>query len=270
MKLFSERFLLILSNLYKNQRFILKQNSFTKALRVIESTFKSFLTFLFPDCCIICSSKEELAEYGMCKPCRNKVHLLKNHLHCYCCGRKMKTSNLCITCAASKPKFDEAKAVFVYNAYVSVFIQKIKFHDRTFIAKSLAKIILRHFKEDLEKCDFIIPVPIHRVRLLQRQYNQSALIAMQLAKLIHVKVRLDILHKIKNTPPQLNLSTYRRKTNLQDAFRIGNHAALKDASIILLDDVITTGATVSCCAEALLQYNPRKIIVIAIARSILR
>ncbi|ACT69380.1 putative competence protein F [Neorickettsia risticii str. Illinois] len=266
---YEKRFLVLLSDLYKNQRFIFKRNSFSKTVRLIKCTFKSFLTFLFPDCCIICSSKEELVEYGMCKPCRNEVHLLKDHLHCYCCGKKMKTSNLCITCAASKPKFDEAKAVFVYNAYVSAFMQKIKFHDGTFITKSLAKMILRHFKEDLEKCDFIIPVPIHRIRLFQRQYNQSALIAMQLTKLIHVKVRLDVLHKIKNTPPQLNLSTHQRKTSLQDAFTVRNQAGIKDASIILLDDVITTGTTVSRCADALLKYNPKKIVVIAVARSIL-
>lgn len=205
----------------------------------------------------------------MCKTCRGEVFLLEDYPHCYCCGKRMKSSTLCITCSIYGAKFDAIRSVFVYNSYVASFIRRIKFRDETFLARIIAEAMIKHFTDDLEKCDFIVPVPIHRIRLAKRKYNQSGLVAIQLAKLTNVKVRFDVLRKIKNTPSQIGLSIHQRRKNLQGAFSIRNHHVIEKAFIILLDDVVTTGTTVSRCAEALSRYNPRKIVVLSIARSIL-
>ncbi|AHX11344.1 phosphoribosyl transferase domain protein [Neorickettsia helminthoeca str. Oregon] len=93
---------------------------------------------------------------------------------------------------------------------------------------------------------------------------------MQIAKLIKVSVRLDVLSKTRNTIPQATLSVEKRRENLQNAFSIKNSVGIRNAFIILLDDVITTGATASSCAELLAQHNPKRIVVITLARSILQ
>lgn len=117
----------------------------------------------------------------------------------------------------------------------------------------------------IPKCDAIVPVPLHKNRLRQREFNQTAAISFFLSKKLKIPLALNILRKIKETPPQTEVSGRERLINIKNAFIASEN--IKGLKVLLVDDVITTGATVAECAKALKRAEAKSVIVAALARS---
>jgi ComF family protein len=116
--------------------------------------------------------------------------------------------------------------------------------------------------------DAFVPVPLHRDRLIEREFNQSAAIARHLSKRLDIPLRLDVLRKSRKTLAQTEVTGKERRRNIKNAYAVAGE--VKGLSLLLLDDIITTGATAAECAKTLVDAGAREVIVIALARSMPR
>ena len=147
-------------------------------------------------------------------------------------------------------------------------ILPFKHGDRTDLARPLARFMARAGAALLEEADLLVPVPLHRTRLLARRYNQAALLAGALARLSGRKMLPDALRRVRATPMLGDLSARARAETMAGAIAVrpGRAAAIAGRRILLIDDVLTTGATSNACARALLAAGARAVDVLALAR----
>jgi ComF family protein len=189
-----------------------------------------------------------------------------------CCGRCAlpfphdiggSSENLiCAGCLDNPPEYRHGRAALVYDDASRKLILRFKHGDQLQAIRTLVPWLLEAGADVLKEADVVMPVPLHRWRLLRRGYNQSALLAQRLGK----PVQLDNLQRIKSTPPQGHLKRNERAANVKGAFRVKNHPAILGKTILLVDDVFTTGATLNACARALLDAGAANVDVLAIAR----
>ena len=170
-----------------------------------------------------------------------------------------------------EPPFLKARASLVYNDKSKEILLKLKHCDRLDLAKPLARLVYLKTIDILKAADAVIPVPLHRKRLWTRRYNQATLLARELTKLLKDKeeqitpVLTQILIRKKETAPQ-GSTLKSRYTNVHNAFRIKNNTQILGKSIVLIDDVYTTGATLKACARTLKRAGAKEIFVITAAR----
>jgi len=126
------------------------------------------------------------------------------------------------------------------------------------------------FKQHNIKCDLIIPVPLCEKRAKERGYNQAELLAHVVSKKVNLEMNNKILLRIKQTPTQVNLSHYERNQNMIDAFKVNNKKVIKGKTILLIDDVYTTGATIQECAKTLIIAGAKKVYALTAAHTILK
>lgn len=175
--------------------------------------------------------------------------------------------NRCEWCVDSKYYFRSNRSVVRYKDEIKDVIHDLKFNDKTYLAKPIAICMVNKFTDYINEADFIIPTPMHPGKLSKRGYNQATLIAKHLAKLTDTPLLLDVLMKIESTSIQSDLNRKERFKNLKNAFQVKGEQAIKDKEIILVDDVMTTGATADACSRVLLKAGARKIKVLTFART---
>jgi ComF family protein len=173
---------------------------------------------------------------------------------------------LCGECINDEPAFITADSFGVYDGALKKAINLLKYHGIKRLSKPLSDLL---YRIKLPKVDAVIPVPLHQKRLRQREYNQSALIAYRIAKKLDSALFTDCLIKTKDTPPQVGLSSEKRRTNMKNAFEVINQNNIKGGNILLIDDVVTTGATIRECSAVLKNAEARSIHVIALAHRIM-
>lgn len=173
---------------------------------------------------------------------------------------------LCGGCLRERPDFNQARAVFVYDAASKPLLLRFKHGDRTDAAVHLARWMHRAGEELVARSEVIVPVPLHRWRLLWRTYNQAALLANALGRLARKPVVPDALTRIRGTPSQGHLSRAARRRNLAQAIRAHRPAAVAGRRVLLVDDVLTTGATADACTRALLAAGARQVDVLVLGR----
>jgi len=162
---------------------------------------------------------------------------------------------ICPTCLSRKRFFNKGFSLFNYEEeQIKKLIELIKFNDYPQLVK-----ILFEFSKEIKSlsifsnADFIVPVPMHKKDIRKRGYNQSILIAKTLSKITKIPVHYDCLNKIKQTEKQVGLNYEQRIKNLSKAFEVGKRCLNKKYTVVLADDVFTTGSTVNECAKTLLQ-----------------
>lgn len=175
---------------------------------------------------------------------------------------------LCGACIASPPVFGRARAVFHYDDGSRAMILGFKHGDRLEGAPAFARWMARAAAELLEDQPLIVPAPLHWKRLFRRRYNQSAILALALGRLTGAEVCPDALVRVRNTPPQGGLNRAARERNLRGAIEIRprRRALVHGRNILLVDDVLTTGATAEACARALRRAGAGRIDVVCLAR----
>jgi ComF family protein len=169
--------------------------------------------------------------------------------------------------AADPPPYDRARAAAVFDHVVRELIHGFKYTDRHEARRLLARWMAGAGSALLADADLVVPVPMTRWRLIRRQFNQAALLAREVARASDVTFDPFVLRKTRRTPTQVGSSARQRAANVAGAFTVPESARRRvaDRAIVLIDDVITTGATVSACARALRAAGARRVDVLAAA-----
>lgn len=165
------------------------------------------------------------------------------------------------------PGWDRARGAAVFNRASQALVHALKYRDRHDVAATMARMMVHAGRELLGDAGLVSPVPLHRWRLWTRRYNQSALLAAEVAKLAGVELVPDLVTRVRNTRSQVGLGQGERNRNVKDAFSLTpEHAALVTGKrVLLVDDVMTSGATAGECARALARAGAARIDVVVFA-----
>lgn len=190
---------------------------------------------------------------------------------CKKCGSPLTSSiptHTCFSCIEFPPLFTMHRSFSIYDGVVREMILLMKFKKIRIFGETLTKIAYEHLKENnsIFDCDLIIPVPISNKRKTLRGFNQSEVIAEKLSKLLKKSILKNVLIKKIDTIPQSLLSFRERMENVRGSFKVKGNEPLKGKSILLVDDIYTTGSTVSECCKVLLKAGAKEIKVFTIAR----
>lgn len=235
--------------------------------------FKKILEIIFPSHCLYCH-KIISAEGLFCNDCWLKLQFITEPKCKICCNlfEFVVAQNLtCSSCLNQRPSYDKAIVIFGYNDIIKKIIGDFKYRDGTHIAKKLARFLFNHARNEIAQADFIVAVPLHKKRLRHRKFNQSLMLARAISKINPIaKLRPDFLLRIKNTTAQVALKQKQRQRNLKSAFALNPKyfAIVKDKKILLIDDVMTTGATLENCAKILKKSGAKNVTVLTIAKTI--
>jgi len=218
------------------------------------------LGFIFPKFCVGCRQESSF----LCQNCQNKIIKIKTRT-CLGCQR-ISEEGICSKCKKDLPITKSIIFGYHKDPILKELIHNLKYEGIYPIAEILSKMLIKKLENFIfPKDSTIIPVPLHRKRFAQRGYNQSELIAQKLAGHFHWKLNSKLLIRQINTKPQINLKHHDRLTNMKNAFSINTNENFPNGTIILLDDVVTTGATIGECAKVLRAGGANRIWVITLA-----
>lgn len=234
--------------------------------------FKEFvLECLFPTGfeCIVCGDELNCeCSHSMCDDCLNSLpQILKE---CKRCGVSI-TGNgkYCLACKEKKYSFKRAVACFDYSDKVINLLHALKYGGARYLAKPLASFMFERLNKESFEIDFITYVPIGEGRLRERGYNQAELLAREVAKNTNLEV-FEILQRTKETPTQAKLTRLERRENLKGAFVVFDAEKVKGKNILLIDDVMTTGATCDEIAKVLLKAKAKAVFALTFAHTALK
>ena len=231
----------------------------------------ALIDLLFPPLCMAC--RKQVTDPGaLCSQCWQEIQFLDGPM-CDCCGLPFEldpgSDSRCAACLASPPDFDKARAIMRYNEKSRGPILALKHADRLDLAPTFARWLERSGRSLMAESDVILPVPLHPLRLWMRRYNQSAELARALGRLTGKPINVAALTRHRRTPSQgMMPSAKARHRNMQGAFRVSvrHKSAIAGRNTVLVDDVLTTGATVNACARALKRAGAAKVFVLVLAR----
>lgn len=209
----------------------------------------SALDYFFPPICGMCG---EINENYICNNCYENIKKIKK----------------CVINEYNNRNFSKHLYIFRYEGIIRNKIIEYKFEDKGYLYKMFAKIILSDKKtcNFIKKYDVIIPVPISKKRKKKRGYNQSELVANELAQKLNQDIWTDIIIKKKDNKPQSELNKLKRIKNVEDIYEINKPIEVKNKKVLLLDDIYTTGSTVNEIARKLKQNQTQEIGVITLAK----
>ncbi len=227
------------------------------------------LALVFPPLCAAC--REPVSGMGgFCGPCWSMLTFLDGPA-CACCGTPFAVDagpgSLCAACLARPPAFSKARAILAYDKDSRAAILALKHADRLELVPGFARWLGRVGRPLLEDCDLILPVPLHRSRLWLRRFNQSAELARRLSTAWGRAYDPLALVRSRRTASQGVMPSARaRRRNVLSAFKVPEPARVRGRKILLVDDVLTTGATAEACARALRRAGAVDIAVLTLAR----
>lgn len=217
------------------------------------------LNFIFPNVCGICN---KISDISICSQCSEKIQKYK------CIQRQSNFKRLRIK-LKSQIYFDEQIYFYKYQDIIRKKIIEYKFGDKPYLYKMFSEMIFsKELIEFCKKYDIITPVPIDKKRMSTRGYNQTYLIAKEIHNnLENIKLTSKVLYKVKSIEPQSTMNCKQdRINNIKGAFIIKEPKLINEKSVIIFDDVFTTGSTVNECAKILKQSGAKKVGIITIAK----
>ena len=237
----------------------------------IKKVVNKILDVIYPNnyTCIFCGDEIfDNQPTSTCATCDCNLPKIKDKV-CDRCGEPIKSmANYCNRCQSKNMVFYKCRSVFVYENEIANKIRDFKFNNCKYLCNPFAKYLEQLYKKSKFNCDIIVPVPIHTIRLKQRGFNQSELLANKLGKLIDIQVNTTDLIKIKHTKNQADLNFKQRQENLKDVFQVKNKNAFKNKNVLIVDDVYTTGSTINNCAIELLKAGAKNVYALTIAHAI--
>ncbi|MEP9366411.1 ComF family protein [Xanthobacter sp. VNH20] len=245
-----------------------------RAGRMLHAAGKAALGLVLPPTCVSCGTIVHEAE-GLCGGCWRRLAFVERP-YCERLGipfayeqqQSDDAPRLSLEAVTDPPAFDRARAAVLFGPVSRDLVHGLKYGDRLDMAAPMARLMTRAAGELLREADLIVPVPLHPLRLWRRRFNQAALLARRISKASGVPCRADVLARTRATPSQVSFNRAERHANVAGAFRVPDSRTHHVAGrrIVIVDDVLTTGATLDACARALRSAKAVHIDAVTFAR----
>lgn len=233
---------------------------------IVATCARRALDFALPPRCAGCGMI--VADvHSFCADCWKQVEFLGEG-GCTTCGTPLAATDIdtCAACLARPPRIARTRAAVAYGDLSRNLAIRLKYGRKVAIAKTMARYMLPLVARDEGDDRLIIPVPLHRGRLWWRGFNQSALVARELSRRLGIPADVAALRRIRRTPPLKGMSPLQRRKTVAGAFRVRDKAAVVGKTIILIDDVLTTGSTAEACARVLRRAGAARVELVSWAR----
>ncbi len=242
------------------------------------------LELLFPNLCASCGL-QPAAGKEVCKKCEDEIDFLKELSVCAQCGvpfgyfdskssqtmdvpQEAENPHLCAKCLKGHYSFKRARSVAVYRGPIREMLHSFKYEGKLKLARALSDTMIENMPVNMKTIDLLVPVPLYIGKLRQREYNQSSVLAADIGRRMGVHVNLTGLAKIRDTLPQIEIKDEAaRRKNVRGAFQVRDKNTFQGCSVLLLDDVFTTGSTSNECAKTLLKSGALSVQVLTLARA---
>lgn len=236
--------------------------------RQISSFFGSLADFVFPPFCSHCNRRapEGLAG-GICRDCWAAVKTWRDG-QCQRCGQpSAEGGSLCRHCLIPGWGCGDVKTIGPFEPPLSEAVHMLKYSDAKSVSRRLGAMMAERIVPDqrYNKADLVLAVPLHKARKRERGYNQAQLLAEQLGKTLGIASPEGLVTRARHTRSQTTLNKEQRLSNVEGIFAVHNPDRIKGRSIILVDDVLTTGATIGSCGRSLLSAGAREVLAMTAA-----
>jgi ComF family protein len=231
------------------------------------------LDIIYPRKCLACKNKlkESSVDNLVCAKCWDSI---KKNVppFCYFCGRHLEKDNLskniCPSCLKTRLHFDRAFSPCVYEGVIKELIHEFKYKGKDYLGLALSRLMIEFIREynlPIDLLDLVVPIPLHHAKLREREFNQAEILSKYIAKEFKKDTPTDILIKNRNTRTQTDLETNERILNVEGSFSVNKLKNINSRSLLLVDDVLTTGATSSEAALALKNAGANVVFVLTLA-----
>lgn len=217
--------------------------------------------------CIFCGKElNKTSKYGSCDECLLTLPF-NNKKVCKICGEKITSlADYCLNCKDNHYRyFTQARAPFLYEAPITTVIQNLKYFNGKYLAPNLSSFLVDEFVLSGWKVDLVIPIPLNKNRLKQRGFNQAELLCCKFKDVLNLNVDTTSFERVVDTPTQTQLTKKQREKNLKNAFKVTNKNTIKNKSILLIDDVFTTGSTMEEASKILLNGGAKQVYALTLA-----
>ena len=231
------------------------------------TVWRAVLDFVYPPHCLLCRTPLPEGRIGLCKACWAELRLIEGP-RCPRCGCPAQTDQAtCRNCVEKAFEFSRMRALAPFNPPVQRLVHMLKYQGRSLVGRILGEALGEALKREALAAEGpeIVPVPLHGSRRRERGYNQSAIIAHAVGGVLGLPVQEGVLQRTRPTKTQTALDLPGRMANVKGVFRVRRAGAILGRPVLLVDDVITTGATVNACTDALLGAGAADVSVAAIA-----
>lgn len=234
---------------------------------------KRVLQFLLPSQCHCCERFLEEGQSGICGECLSKIKWIEPPL-CTLCGVPFRSreveSHLCGDCLTRRRYFGKARALGYYEGPLREAIHRWKYEEKHYLTRFFGERLTEGFHRHWQPgtIDLLIPVPLHPRRLRERGFNQALFLVKELSQRTRIPFGKRLLKKRMSTPPQVSLSGEERERGVKNSFYVSMQEKIRGKSVLLIDDVYTTGATVNECAKVLLKAGAQRVEVLTLAHAI--
>ena len=234
--------------------------------RILGVALTKVVDIFYPRLCANCGALS-LRCVPICDTCFHALKFLHGRYCVLCANATANKQSTCISCNAQETYLNSLDSIFEYDTTSRNMILNLKFHDDLTNVHIFAKWLYAKGAALLSGADLIIPMPLHRIRLFSRKFNQAALLARELSKICGVPCDVFVLKKNRNTRPQSGLSAHERVKNVAASFTVTNANTVAGKSIVLVDDVVTTGASLQACAKALKKAGAYEVSALTLGRT---
>ena len=233
---------------------------------LIRSGLRQVLDFALPPRCAGCGAIVDEVN-SFCALCWTQVQFV-GESGCTTCGMPLEATDaeLCGVCVAKPPRIHRTRSAVAYDDLSRSIAIRLKYGRKVALARTMARYMAPLVRR--EENAILVPVPLHRSRLWQRGFNQSALVAHELAKATGHRAEPRLLRRVKSTPALKGMSLSQRRNVVSGAFKVAPTTELEGRTVVLIDDVLTTGSTANACAKALQKAGVERVELVSWARVI--
>lgn len=232
--------------------------------------FNDIINYLYPKDikCIICEAElSHNTHYSICDKCMSNLPFISGKV-CAKCGDPIKSDgNYCLHCKNNMPPYKMCRSVFVYRDPIRHMVRNLKYDNKRYLADTLSAFVVSEFVKMAVDVDFVVPVPIGEHRRKVRGYNQAELLCTAFETKLKLEVKPNLLVKTRETSSQAYLTKQEREKNLEGVFKVVDKKQVKGKVILLVDDVFTTGTTLSECTKTLLDAGAKAVYCTTLAHS---